>query len=98
MNKKKVLILCPTPRRIAATQRLKYEQYLGLVEKEGYDFTISSFQTKRFWDIVDKPGCTAEKMCWTLIGYLGAYSRLMYKYKRVVAISSIFEIERHWLR
>jgi glycosyltransferase involved in cell wall biosynthesis len=70
MKKKKVLILCPSPRGTAATQRLKYEQYLDLLEKEGYEFTISSFQTNRFWNIVYKPGRTAEKIWWTAIGYL----------------------------
>lgn len=70
MRKKKVLILCPSPRGTAATQRLKYEQYLDLLEKEGFQFTISSFQTNRFWDIVYKPGRAAEKVWWTAIGYL----------------------------
>lgn len=70
MKKKRVLILCPSPKGTAATQRLKYEQYLDLLEKEGYEFTISSFQTKRFWDIVYKPGRTVEKIWWTFIGYL----------------------------
>lgn len=70
MKKKKVLILCPSPKGTAATQRLKYEQYLNLLEKEGYEFTISSFQTKRFWDIVYKPGRTIEKIWWTAIGYI----------------------------
>lgn len=70
MKKKRVLILCPSPKGTAATQRLKYEQYLDLLEKEGYEFTISSFQTKRFWDIVYKPGRTIEKIWWTAIGYI----------------------------
>ena len=70
MKKKKVLILCPSPKGTAATQRLKYEQYLSLLEQEGYDFTISSFQTNRFWDIVYKPGRTVEKVWWTVFGYL----------------------------
>jgi glycosyltransferase involved in cell wall biosynthesis len=70
MKKKKILILCPSPKGTAATQRLKYEQYLDLLEKEGYAFTISSFQTNRFWNIVYKRGRTAEKIWWTAIGYL----------------------------
>jgi L-malate glycosyltransferase len=70
MRKKRVLILCPSPKGTAATQRLKYEQYLGLLEGEGYVFTISSFQTNRFWDIVYKPGRIAEKIWWTIVGYL----------------------------
>lgn len=67
---KKILILCPSPKGTAPTQRLKYEQYLPLLEKEGYRFTISSFQTNRFWKIIYKPGRTFEKIFWTCIGYL----------------------------
>jgi len=66
---KRILVLCPSPKGTAATQRLKYEQYLGLLENEGYSFTISSFQTQRFWNIVYKPGRVPEKIFWTLIGY-----------------------------
>ena len=69
-KRKKILILCPSPEGTAATQRLKYEQYLGLLEKEGYDFRISSFQTPRFWKIIYQPGRTIEKVFWTTIGYL----------------------------
>ncbi len=70
MKGKKVLVLCPSPKGTAATQRLKYEQYLGLLEKEGFRFTISSFQTRRLWDIIYKPGRITEKIYWTGIGYL----------------------------
>jgi L-malate glycosyltransferase len=69
-KRKKVLILCPSPKGTAPTQRLKYEQYLELLEKEGYDFTISSFQTNRFWKIIYQPGRTIEKIFWTAMGYL----------------------------
>jgi len=69
-KRKKVLVLCPSPRGTAATQRLKYEQYLDLLEEAGYDFKISSFQTNRFWKIIYKPGRTLEKIFWTGIGYL----------------------------
>jgi glycosyltransferase involved in cell wall biosynthesis len=68
-KKKKVLVLCPSPKGTAATQRLKYEQYFGLLEETGYQFSISSFQTKRFWKIIYKPGRIAEKIFWTGIGY-----------------------------
>lgn len=69
MKTRKVLILCPSPRGTAATQRLKYEQYLPLLENEGYRFTISSFQTNAFWKIIYKPGRIAQKIFWTLYGY-----------------------------
>ncbi|HEY2722926.1 MAG TPA: hypothetical protein VGI82_14435 [Chitinophagaceae bacterium] len=64
------MILCPAPRGTAATQRLKYEQYLDLLEKEGFQFTISPFQSRRFWKIIYKPGHVPEKIFWTCVGYL----------------------------
>jgi len=70
VKRKKILVLCPSPRGTAPTQRLKYEQYLPKLEEAGYLFTISSFQTQRFWNIVYKPGRLIEKMFWTGIGYL----------------------------
>ena len=69
-KKKRILILCPSPYDTVATQRLKYEQYLDKLEDEGYSFTISSFQTNRFWKIIYKPGRTFEKIFWTCVGYL----------------------------
>ena len=70
MNKKiSVLILCPSPRGTAATQRLKYEQYLPLLEKAGYTFKISSFQSKHFWKILYKPGNILAKIFWVFVGY-----------------------------
>jgi glycosyltransferase involved in cell wall biosynthesis len=68
-KRKKILILCPSPEGTAATQRLKYEQYLPALKNAGYDFTISSFQTARFWKIIYKPGRVLEKIFWTGIGY-----------------------------
>lgn len=70
MKKKKVLVICPSPKGTAPTQRMKYEQYLDLLEQAGYIFTISPFQTQRFWDIVYKPGRMLEKVFWTGFGYL----------------------------
>jgi L-malate glycosyltransferase len=70
VKKKKVLILCPSPKGTAATQRLKYEQYLDQLQTAGFEFTISSFQTDRFWQIIYKPGRIVEKIFWTLAGYL----------------------------
>jgi L-malate glycosyltransferase len=68
-TRKRVLILCPSPKGTAAAQRLKYEQYLHLFEKEGYDFTISSFQSNHFWKIIHKPGNTLAKVFWVIFGY-----------------------------
>src|SRR5690348_2454790 len=69
-KRKRILLLCPSPKGTAAAQRLKYEQYLGYLEKEGYRFTISNFQTKRFWKIIYQPGRVPEKIFWLIVGYL----------------------------
>jgi glycosyltransferase involved in cell wall biosynthesis len=69
MNKYNILVICPSPKGTAATQRLKYEQYFPLFEKIGYKFIISSFQSYRFWNIIYKPGNVIEKFFWTIFGY-----------------------------
>lgn len=74
---KKVLVLCPSPFGTAAAQRLKYEQYFPELEREGYSFTISSFQSKRFWSIIYKDGHTIEKVFWVLVGYIKRYLDLL---------------------
>ena len=68
--KRKILVLCPSPKGTAPTQRLKYEQYFPALEEKGYHFTISSFQTTRLWKIIYQKGRIAEKGFWVLIGYL----------------------------
>ena len=70
MKKKKILVLCPSPFGTAAAQRLKYEQYFTVLEKNGFEFIISNFQTPRFWKIIHKPGRYPEKIFWTCYGYL----------------------------
>jgi glycosyltransferase involved in cell wall biosynthesis len=85
---KTVLILCPSPRGTAATQRLKYEQYLGLLEKEGFSFTISNFQSTRFWKIIYKQGHTLEKIFWVCMGYIRrAYDLLRAPFYDVVFVN-----------
>ncbi len=69
-SQKRVLILCPSPKGTAAAQRLKYEQYLPLLEENGFSFSISGFQTNRFWKIIHKPGRIPEKIFWMGVGYL----------------------------
>lgn len=74
---KKILILCPSPFGTAPTQRLKYEQYLHLLSMEGFQFTISPFQSKRFWRIIYKRGWILEKVFWTTIGYFRRFFDLL---------------------
>ena len=77
VKKKKILVLCPSPKGTAAAQRLKYEQYFEHLEKEGYSFTISNFQTPRFWNIIYKKGRILEKIFWVFFGYLKRFRDLL---------------------
>lgn len=69
-DRKKILVLCPSPFGTNPGQRLKYEQYFDSWREAGYDVSVASFQTQRFWDIIYKPGHIPEKIFWTLVGYL----------------------------
>lgn len=69
-RRKKILVLCPSPRGTNPGQRLKYEQYFDSWKEAGIDVTVSSFQTDRFWEVIYKPGHIPEKVFWTLVGYL----------------------------
>jgi len=40
---KKILIICPFPREVAAGQRLKYDQYIDICEENGYSVNVHSF-------------------------------------------------------
>lgn len=67
---KKILIVCPYPKDVAAGQRLKYEQYIGDWESNGYKVEISPFMNMKMWGIVHKKGHTLSKVGWTLLGFL----------------------------
>lgn len=83
---KKILVICPSPEGVAACQRLKYEQYLKLLEKENIRFTISNFQSKRFWKIIYLKGYFLEKVFWTFVGYF----RRTYDLMRVPFYDAVF--------
>ncbi len=68
-KKKRILVLSPSPEGVNPGQRLKYEQYYDYLRENGYELTLSSFQTMRFWNIIYKPGRFFEKVFWTLWGY-----------------------------
>ena len=70
MEMKKILVICPYPRGVAAGQRLKYEQYFDHWRENGYDITISSFMDFSMWEIVYTPGNYIAKIFGTLRGHL----------------------------
>jgi len=70
MNVKRIVIICPHPEGVAPGQRLKYEQYFQSFRENGFEISVKSFMTNRFWDIVYKKGNVLEKIFWTLYGYI----------------------------
>lgn len=69
-NKKKILVICPHPENMVPGQRLKYEQYFDHWRENGYDVKVSSFASRRFQEIMYNKGHVAEKVLWTILGYL----------------------------
>jgi L-malate glycosyltransferase len=65
----KILIVCPYPKGVAPSQRLKFEQYYGWFEQNGYTITIKPFIDNSFWQIVHKPGNVFKKTIKSLQGY-----------------------------
>jgi len=67
---RRVLVLCPHPERVAPGQRLKYEQYFDYLRANGFEITVSPFQTMALWRILYKKGNFSKKVAWVLFGYL----------------------------
>jgi glycosyltransferase involved in cell wall biosynthesis len=68
-GKKKILVLCPHPERAAPGQRLKYEQYFDYLRNNGFEITVSPFQTRALWKVLYKKGHIPEKVAWVCFGY-----------------------------
>ena len=69
MKTKSIFVMCPFPQRVAAGQRLKYEQYFDHWRENGYQITVSSFMDMDMWKVVYTPGNYGAKVFGTLGGY-----------------------------
>ena len=69
-HEKKMLIVCPFPHDVQAGQRLKYEQHLKFFYLNGYSITLSSFISKKTWNIIYKKGFYFRKSFALIKGYL----------------------------
>lgn len=67
--KKRLLIVCPYPKGVAPSQRLKYEQYFTHFEENGYEITIRPFISESFWKFVYTPGNFFRKVINAFKGY-----------------------------
>lgn len=66
---KKILVLCPYPKDVAPSQRLKFEQYYDSFRQANYKVTVSPFISLAFWRIIYKKGHFGLKVWHTLAGY-----------------------------
>ena len=57
----KVLFLFPYPHGTAASQRFRFEQYLGFLRKEGIAYRLEPFWDAETWRILYKPGHVFQK-------------------------------------
>ena len=59
--RKRMLVLCPFPVGVAAAQRLKFEQYYGDWQAQGWDVDVAPYMDMRLWRILFEPGHLAAK-------------------------------------
>jgi len=76
LKQKRILVLCPYPKGVAAGQRLKYEQYFDHWEENGFQITVSSFSDKYLWDNLYSSGINLAKILGTIKGYLRRFRDL----------------------
>ncbi|SMG33210.1 Glycosyl transferases group 1 [Marivirga sericea] len=69
MPKHKILFVCPYPFDEAPSQRFRFEQYLPLLEENGYHFHIAPFLNLKAWKILYKPGNGLQKLFWLTRSY-----------------------------
>lgn len=70
-NKKKlIVILCPYPYGGAPSQRFRYEQYLSILNKQGWNYQIHSFLDASTNRILYRPGHLLSKIWGIVRGYI----------------------------
>ena len=72
----RILFLFPYPETCAASQRFRFEQYLKILEEEGYEVVTSPFLDFGTWQILYKKGRWTRKFIGLLKGYIRRLSLL----------------------
>lgn len=67
---RRMLVLCPFPRGVAAGQRLKFEQYYGDWRSAGWDVEVAPFMDRHLWDVLYQRGYLGTKLLGVAKGYL----------------------------
>lgn len=64
----RMLVLCPHPLRVAAGQRLKFEQYFDDWRECGWEVVPSPYMDLKLWSVLHKPGHVPAKIAGALKG------------------------------
>lgn len=78
---KQILIIAPYPHDSAPSQRFRFEQYIDLIEAEGYTVTLKPFLSEKGWKTLYKEGSTLAKVL-TLSGSFLRRWGLMFQLKK----------------
>ena len=70
MTRIKIQIICPYPIGLAPSQRFRFEQYLPLLKKEGFEFSTQSFLSQKAWNKLYLPGNYFAKFSGITSGFL----------------------------
>ncbi|QMU27573.1 glycosyltransferase [Adhaeribacter radiodurans] len=65
----KILFVVPYPYGKAPSQRFRFEQYLGFLTENNWQYTFAPFLDDRTWNILYKPGHTGQKVWGILKGF-----------------------------
>ncbi len=83
MKNKKILFVCPYPFACAPSQRFRFEQYLDILTKNDFSYTLSPFLDDKTWQILYKNGFKFQKT----IGILGGF------WRRFLLLFSVFKYD-----
>ena len=65
----KILFVVPYPKGTAASQRFRFEQYLDILNKAGWEYEYHSFLSPKAWKILYLPGNVAAKALEIFLGF-----------------------------
>ncbi|MBT5399671.1 glycosyltransferase [bacterium] len=70
MSSKKIYVICPFPKGVAAGQRLKYEQYFDQWVENGFQVKVSSYMSMFMWKVAYSKGNYFLKILGIFIGHI----------------------------
>jgi glycosyltransferase involved in cell wall biosynthesis len=75
--KETIYILTPYPKGEAPSQRFRFEQYLDILEQEGFEIESYSFLSQKAWDKIYNPGKYFTKFLFVMQGLLKRWSLII---------------------